>query len=88
MLKSAIYRRQLQNTGSKQENESLVERCPTRFGTLGWKTESLSDRQWFVTLYLYDRNQGSMIFLEAPGFFRSGLSPNVFEMGVKHREEK
>ncbi len=29
-----------------------VERCPTRFGTLGWETESLPNRQWRVRLTL------------------------------------
>ena len=29
-----------------------VERCPTRFGTLGWLTESLPNRQWRVLLTL------------------------------------
>jgi len=32
-----------------------VERCPTRFGTLGWKTESLANRQWRVTLDLPEK---------------------------------
>ena len=27
-----------------------VERCPTRFGTLGWETESLANRRWRVRL--------------------------------------
>ena len=27
-----------------------VERCPTRFGTIGWTTESLANRSWRVTL--------------------------------------
>lgn len=29
-----------------------VERCPTRFGTLGWQTDSLLGRQWRVALTL------------------------------------
>lgn len=29
-----------------------VERCPTRFGTLGWETASLPNRQWRVRLTL------------------------------------
>lgn len=29
-----------------------VERCPTRFGTLGWQTEALPGRQWRVMLNL------------------------------------
>lgn len=35
------------------EGEQIaVEHCPTRFGIIGWKTESLTNRQWRVTLNL------------------------------------
>jgi len=29
-----------------------VERCPTRFGTLGWRTQALTGRRWQVSLRL------------------------------------
>lgn len=32
-----------------------VERCPTRFGSIGWQTESLPGRQWRVTLHLPEK---------------------------------
>lgn len=37
-----------------------VERCPTRFGTVGWKTESLGNRRWRVTLNLPDKFDGTL----------------------------
>lgn len=37
-----------------------VERCPTRFGALGWKTEAVSDRQWRVTLDLPEKFSGTL----------------------------
>ncbi|MGH9586720.1 MAG: hypothetical protein ACRD3F_07180 [Acidobacteriaceae bacterium] len=30
--------------------EISVQRCPTRFGTLGWSTQALSERHWKITL--------------------------------------
>lgn len=36
----------------KAGEKIAVERCPTRFGTLGWKTEALPGRQWHVVLNL------------------------------------
>lgn len=37
-----------------------VERCPTRFGTLGWQTESLANHQWLVRLTLPSRFTGML----------------------------
>lgn len=36
----------------------VVERCPTRFGTLGWQTESVSNHQWHVTVRLPEKFEG------------------------------
>ncbi len=36
----------------KEGEQIVVERCPTRFGTIGWRTESLPNRQWRVRLTL------------------------------------
>jgi len=39
----------------KSGEQIAVERCPTRFGTLGWKTESLSSDQWSISLNLPEK---------------------------------
>lgn len=36
----------------KEGEQIAVERCPTRFGTIGWRTESLPSRTWRVHLTL------------------------------------
>ncbi len=36
----------------KEGEQIAVERCPTRFGMIGWRTESLPNRQWRVRLTL------------------------------------
>jgi hypothetical protein len=39
----------------KSSQKIVVERCPTRFGLLGWKTEAVSDYQCQVTLRLPEK---------------------------------
>ena len=34
----------------KEGEKIIVERCPTRFGTIGWQTNSLPGRQWLLKL--------------------------------------
>jgi hypothetical protein len=38
----------------KSGERIAVERCPTRFGTFSWQTDSLPSRQWRVQLTLPD----------------------------------
>ena len=42
----------------KAGEKIIVERCPTRFGTLGWQTESVSNHQWHVTVRLPEKFEG------------------------------
>lgn len=39
----------------KSGERIAVERCPTRFGSIGWQTESLPGRQWRIVLNLPEK---------------------------------
>lgn len=44
----------------KSGEKIVVERCPTRFGLLGWMTEAVSDHQWQVILHLPEKFDGTL----------------------------